>query len=161
MKLRKFLGLFLCTLLVSSAFIACSSDDDEIPEEKHPVTIFGTWKYDKKEALVEVKDPEIEKAVTDAILGLDLGESNIYVFSVDGKFKFKEALEAEEVAGTYTVDGEKLTLTSGEDSNTVTFKSDTIYVSNDVKSIVAKQLDIDETEIVKAIKVNGFGEMTR
>lgn len=162
MKLRKTLGLALCALVFSFGAASCSDDDDDKGGNNGYEELFGTWKYTKTSANVEVTDPEIKDAVVAAVEEMEDAKNNIYVFKLDGAFEAKESVDGEivDVEGTYKLKDDVLTLTGTEKTSTFSYVEKTINSSVDVKEEIAKQLEIDESKITKALRIDTFSKVT-
>ena len=158
MKLRKILGLSLCAFILGLGVTSCSDDDDDKGGNGN-MELSGTWKHSKTTADVEVTNPEIKDKVVKAIDEMTDNVNNTYVFKLDGTFQAKKS--STETEGTYKLKDDRLTLTTDKDSETFLYKENEISSSKDVKTAVAKQLEIDEKEITKAMLVDTFSKITK
>jgi hypothetical protein len=163
MKLRKILGLALCALVFSFGAASCSDDDDNNGGNNGVTELSGTWKYSKTSADVEVKNSEIKDKVVAAIEKMEDAVDNTYAFKLDGTFGAKKTVEGEikDVKGTYKLKDDKLTLTVDKETETLSYKDGKISTSVDVKAEIAKQLDIDEADITRAVRIDTFGKITK
>lgn len=161
MKLRNILGLSVCALTLSLGFTACSDDDDKNDPGKDIAELSGTWKFSESTAEVEVTDPDVEDAVIEAVEAITDSEDDVYVFKLDGTFESQADSETDPVDGTFKLENGKLTLTGEESTEVLAYSTGKIKSSVDVKSIVAEQLEIDESVITKAIQVNTFSKVTK
>lgn len=158
MKLRKILGLSLCAFILGLGVTSCSDDDDDKGGNGN-VELLGTWKHSKTAAEVEVTNPDIKDEVVKAIEEMTDNVNNTYVFKLDGTFQTKKS--SAETEETYKLKDDKLTLTTDKDSETLLYKDNVISSSTDVKAAIAKQLEIDEKEITKAMLIDTFSKITK
>lgn len=164
MKLRNILGLALCAFILTSGFTSCSDDDDKKVE---PKVFSGTFKFSKSEAEVTVTNPDVKEQVEEAVKAYSKGGT--YAFKLDGTYAFKsdEKLESREsggsgeVSGTYKLEGDKLTLTSGDVTASLTYTETVIRSSQDVAAKVAEDLELEAGVITKAIQTDEFEKITK
>ncbi|MFV0536339.1 MAG: lipocalin family protein [Dysgonomonas sp.] len=164
MKLRNILGLTLCAFILGSGFTSCSDDDDKKVE---PKVFSGTFKFSESEAEVTVTNPEIKEQVEEAVNAYSKGGT--YVFKLDGTYAFKsddqatsrESGESGEVSGTYKLEGDKLTLTSGDTTESLTYTETVIRSSQDVAAKVIEDLELAEGVVTKALQIDVFEKMTK
>jgi len=163
MKLRKILGLALCALVFSFGAASCSDDDDKNGGNDGVTELSGTWKHSKTSADVEVKNSEVKDKVVAAIEEMEDAVNNAYVFKLDGTFESKQSVEGEleDVKGTYKLKDDKLTLTVDKKTETLPYKDGSFSTSVDVKAAIAKQLEIDEADITKAVRIDTFIKITK
>lgn len=163
MKLRKILGLALCALVFSFGAASCSDDDDNNGGNNGVTELSGTWKHSKTSADVEVKNSEIKDKVVAAIEEMEDAVNNAYAFKLDGTFEAKESVEGEikDVKGTYKLKDGKLTLTVDKETEALSYKDGNITTAVDVKAEIAKQLEIDEADITKAVRIDTFNKVTK
>lgn len=164
MKLRNILGLALCAFILSSGLSSCSDDDDKKVE---PTVISGTFKFSKSEADVTVTNPDVKDRVVAAVNTHSKGGT--YVFKLDGTYSFKpkevtalsESGENGSVSGTYKLEGDKLTLRSGDKTTTLAYAENAIRSSQDVAAKVAEELELAAGVITKAVQTDVFDKITK
>ncbi len=164
MKLRNILGLTLCAFILSSGFISCNDDDDIKIESK---TISGTFKFTKSEADVTVTDASVKDQVEEAVNAYSKGGT--YVFQKDGTYAFKSvesstlrSTEASsEVSGTYKLEGDKLTLTNGDTTQSLTYTETAVSSSQDVAAKVVAELELAAGIVTKAVQTDVFEKITK
>lgn len=165
MKLRNILGLALCAFILSSGFTSCSDDDDKKVE---PKVISGTFKFSKSEAEVTVTDPKVKEQVEEAVKAHSKGGT--YAFKLDGTYAFKqdaivsaqrESAESGQVTGTYKLERDKLTLTSGNETSSLTYTETAVRSSQDVAAKVAEELELEAGVITKALQADVFEKITK
>lgn len=164
MRLRSILGLTLCAFILSSGFTSCNDDDDIKVESK---VFSGTFKFTKSEADVTVTDASVKDQVEEAVDAYSKGGT--YVFQKDGTYAFKSDESSTlrssdtsgEVSGTYKLEGDKLTLTSGDTTESLTYTETAIRSSQNVAAKVTEDLELAAGVVTKAVQTDVFEKITK
>lgn len=163
MRLRNILGLTLCAFILSSGFTSCNDDDDIKVESK---VFSGTFKFTKSEADVTVTDASVKDQVEEAVDAYSKGGT--YVFQKDGTYAFKSESStlrstetSGEVSGTYKLEGDKLTLTNGDTSESLTYTETAIRSSQNVAAKVTEDLELAAGVVTKAVQTDVFEKITK
>lgn len=164
MRSKSFFLLPLFALILSIGFFACSKDDDApAPPKPDPTDtispLVGTWKYTISTHNVDAVTQEIKDAVEKAIneLGGPVGSS--CQFFADSTYSYKPLAESDSIVkGTYEMKDSIIIFDGKVDSPiTYTLVSDTlINAFQDVKAMIAEQLQLDEADITVATKTDVY-----
>ncbi|MBD8346678.1 hypothetical protein [Dysgonomonas sp. HGC4] len=166
MRSKSFFLLPLFALILSIGFFACSKDDDApAPPKPNPDPrdtigpLVGTWKYTISTHDVDAVTPEIKDSVEKAIgeLGGPVGSS--YQFFADSTYNYKPLAESDSIVkGTYVLKDSIIIFDGKVDSPiTYTLVADTIINAfQDVKAMIAEQLQLEEADITVATKTDVY-----
>lgn len=147
--MKKILFLFLMLPLL----VACGSDDDD---DYTNSDIVGTWVLQSSIAKeVKTNSNEATQAIKDDIAIPNDSEVS-YTFAADGKVTINE--DDDIVSGTYSLSGNKLTMTIYGEKATVTislsantFSSDvdeTEYYQDEIKYLLPKEKDVVVSKVI-------------
>lgn len=163
MKLKKVVNLFIFTIIVGLGAASCSDDDDNKVTPPDNTAVNGIWKFTELTSDVEAAHASLTDSVANFIDTLKVATKRVYVFKADGTYENNSGEEgAEVVTGKYELSGNKIILDNKTDAALAfTFASDTLKATEDVKSQVIKDLEINPDSIKKADKIEIFYRFSR
>lgn len=145
-KMKKI--VFFMLMALPFVFTSCSDDDDDYSTSD----LVGSWTYTKSEASeVSTNSKEATQAITEDIE--DYYDNVVLTFTSDGKFVVDSKEE-----GTYTVNGNKLTITGGGEklestisisgNELIVYEDETEYYQDEIGDLID---DADDVVIKKVI----------
>ena len=137
--MKRIISLTLVVLMIAAMFVGCGSSSLEGTYKIKSINGKDLMSY-FREQIAEMggEDTEITDADVESFLKL-MGIENVdefvtFTFASDGTLK--ASVIGEEVTGTWTLDGEKLTMTIDGDDQTATFKNGEIAVNEEGMNMV-------------------------
>lgn len=131
---------------------ACDKEDNNVSTRN----IEGHWVHLRTSADVAVTDLMIKKKIEDHIINHNGAYKISYEFKNDKTFYFYINF-AEPVKGVYKMqDKNNFELEDVKGIKTGVYNDGVLYVATDIKKDIAKELEIEEAKIIKAIAINVY-----
>lgn len=138
-------------VLIGLFFLSCDKDDSAYIRD-----VQGHWVYLSTKTEILVTDPVLKQNIETYITN-KYKEGNIsYEFNTDKTFQYYRSYE-EPLKGIYKlIDKNTFMLDDSRGIRSVLKDDSVIYVISDLKSEIAKELNIDESKIIKVSTVDTF-----
>lgn len=151
MKPKVLFRFITAIFILSLLFISCDRDDN-VQEKK----IEGHWLYSNTETEVAVTNPSIEKTIADYISNYNKDYQISYEFKNDKTYYYYINYAAP-LKGIYKpTTKESFILDDTRGIKNMILKDQKLYILNDMKSQIAKDLNIDENQIIKATSIEVY-----
>lgn len=150
--MKKIYGNYLIALFSFIFLLSSCSNDDTISTK----SIEGHWIYVGTKAEVYVTDPSLQAIVKDYIEKRNKTYQVSYEFKNDKTYYYYRNY-AEPIKGVYKMLDENCSKMDDQRGlKTVIRESDSIFVITDMKEEVVKELNIDESKIIKVTAKDSF-----
>lgn len=152
----KKIATLLCLLALAFAFSACGDDDDDNDNPSSQSDLIGVWNFEKATVdKIQPNNNEIKQALDESFKLLNYENTKMSLtFRVDGTFVIRTIDDADK--GKYTVNGNKVLLTSDGETMTCIVKGNRMTLT---ESIPGSQLEEDlgvsiPSEVLKSITLS-------
>jgi len=148
----KFLKYILVPIiLIGLLFISCDKDDNAVIRD-----VQGHWVYLSTKTEILVTDPLLKQNI-ESYISNKYKEGNIsYEFNTDKTYQYYKSYQ-DPMKGVYRlIDKNTFILDDSRGVRSVLKDDSVILVISDLKSEIAKELNIDESKIIKVTAVDTF-----
>lgn len=151
MKVRCLTYLLLSVMTLGFLFTSCDGDDGAYTQ-----SIEGHWVYSGTKADIYVTDTTVRKAVEEYILNRNREYKVSYEFKNDKTYYYYQNFE-DPLKGIFKlIDKDYFIMDDSQGMKTVAREDTIIYVVSDLREEIARELQIDENKLVKALATDTF-----